>query len=85
MVSVFYAGKEMSFRSSILYLKEQLPEKSFIRTHRSYIINLKYISCIRQRSIILTTGQEVPIGVTYAKIFGHEFSRYLEDSNAVKI
>ncbi len=85
MVSVFYTGKEMSFRSSMLCLQEELPEKDFFRTHRAYIINFKYVSCIRQRSVILTTGQEVPIGITYAKIFGQEFSKYLEDSNAVKI
>ena len=85
VVSVFYAGKEMRIRSSLLCLQEQLPEKTFIRTHRSYIINLRYVSYIRQRSVILTTGQEVPIGVTYAKIVEQKFSRYLEDSHAVKI
>ncbi len=85
MVSVFYSEKEISFRSSMLYLQDQLSKRNFIRTHRSYIINLSYVSCIRQKSVVLTTGQEVPIGITYSKIFGQEFTRYLEDSNAVRI
>ncbi len=85
VVFVFYTEKKLDFKSSLLLLQKQLPEKIFIRTHRSHIINLKYISFIRHRSVVLTTGQEIPIGKTYAKSVEHEFSRYLEDSHAIKI
>lgn len=42
--------------------ENQLPPKNFIRIHKSYIINKKYVDYIEGNTLLLTNGQELPIG-----------------------
>ncbi|MEG2070651.1 MAG: LytTR family DNA-binding domain-containing protein, partial [Bacteroidales bacterium] len=49
---------------SLKKLIEELPEKQFIRIHKSYIIALKYVEIIEGNHIIIT-GEKLPIGGTY--------------------
>ncbi|HZG73452.1 MAG TPA: LytTR family DNA-binding domain-containing protein [Chondromyces sp.] len=51
-----------------------LPEDSFIRVHRSYIINVNYIKEIHPDShstflLIMTDGTKIPVSQTYSSIF----------------
>lgn len=46
-------------------MEQQLPESSFVRIHKSFIINLNRIKEVAARKIILASGKEIPIGESY--------------------
>lgn len=50
---------------SMKKILEKLPEKQFIRIHRSYIVALKNISFLQYRKIGLSNNIALPIGDTY--------------------
>jgi DNA-binding LytR/AlgR family response regulator len=57
-------GKRKSVRVPLSELLQQLPEKQFVRIHKSYVINKKYVSELRATTIkVLNT--ELPIGRTF--------------------
>jgi len=41
--------------------EQQLCGKTFLRTHRSYIVNMRFIKSVEDNDFILTTGEAVPI------------------------
>ncbi len=82
VVTIHYSGAEMlKFYSSMEQLEEKLQKKGFVRIHRSYIVNLTYISRFQQNSLILKTGIELPIGITYMERVRNAFSDYISSSN----
>lgn len=50
---------------SMKKILDKLPEKQFVRIHRSYIISKKEISYLQYRKVGLTNNMELPIGDTY--------------------
>ena len=50
-------------------MEERLPSRSFMRVHRSYIINLKKIKEVSKNRIVLDDDVEVPIGDSYRDQF----------------
>lgn len=49
---------------SLKTLEEKLPERSFMRVHRSYIVNVEHINAIED-NYILISDKSIPIGKTY--------------------
>ena len=45
--------------------EEQLPGDSFIRIHKSFILNKSYVDYLEGNTIVLKNGQQVPIGKNY--------------------
>ncbi|RFZ92772.1 DNA-binding response regulator [Mucilaginibacter conchicola] len=56
-------GRVMSLQT-MKKIEEQLPEREFVRVHRSYIVALRHINSI-ERSRITIGGQVIPIGDSY--------------------
>ena len=54
---------------SMKKMEERLPNRSFMRVHRSYIINLKMIHEISKNRISLGDDIEIPIGDSYRDQF----------------
>lgn len=50
---------------SMKKIEERLPSASFMRIHKSYIINLHHIAEINRSRIILDTKSDIPIGDNY--------------------
>ncbi len=50
---------------SMKKMEERLPKRSFMRIHRSFIINLKLIREVSKNRIVLGDDIEVPIGDSY--------------------
>ena len=46
-------------------LEEALPDDRFVRIHKSYIVNRTHVREQRAASLLLDTGDEVPIGKSY--------------------
>ena len=42
-------------------LENKLADKGFIRVHRGFLVNYKYIASIRDNAVLLTTGGDIPM------------------------
>jgi len=84
IVTIHY-GKNEKFEYWITMeeLEEQLRGKNFVRTHRSYIVNLQYIAEFQRRTIILKTGETIPVGVTYEEKVKNTFLDYMIRHNTI--
>ena len=65
-------AKPLVARMTIKAMLEKLPEKDFIRVHRSFIVPFKRIESVRNK-IISLAGAEIPIGASYEKKFLERF------------
>jgi DNA-binding LytR/AlgR family response regulator len=54
-------------------MEQQLPENSFSRIHKSFIINLNQIKSFDSKKITLFSDQEIPIGESYRNNFLTKF------------
>ena len=57
--------KPVTVLLSMKKMEERLPASSFMRIHKSYIINLCHITEINRSRIMLDTGSDIPIGDSY--------------------
>ena len=62
-VKIHYNDQSLTTRDTISSFEENLPE-TFVRIHRSYIVNLKYITEFSRKSVTVGTT-ELPISRTY--------------------
>lgn len=42
-----------------------LPKEDFVRIHKSYIVNVKFVRTITSTYVVLNDGQQIPIGKVY--------------------
>lgn len=56
---------------SMKKIEERLPMNSFMRVHRSYIINLKMIKEVNKSRIIMNSDTYIPIGDNYRDAFNN--------------
>ncbi len=52
-------------RNSLSKILEELPKDSFIRIHKSYIVNMEYIKIINSKELMLTNGVWLNLSRTY--------------------
>lgn len=57
-------------------LMEMLPEKLFVFSHRSYIVNITYIRFLTRTRIVLSNNAEIPVSRTYANKLYDTFDNY---------
>ena len=55
-------------------LEERLPSASFMRIHRSYLINLKKIQEVNKNRVIMDADTYLPIGDMYKEAFNQYLS-----------
>ncbi len=60
-------GKPIVARMTLKNLQLKLPEKQFIRVHKSYIVAFNKIKALRNRMVYLPNF-EIPLGPTYEKV-----------------
>lgn len=65
-VKIKTINKEITVRETISNMEENLPDDNFLRTHRSFIVNLKQIESWSSVEIELS-GSTIPIGRTYKR------------------
>lgn len=60
---IIYHMKEekISVRSSLKLLNKELSDYYFFQVHKSYIINLSYVSSYNYQSVTMETGESIPI------------------------
>ena len=56
-------------------IEDSLPSRSFLRIHRSYIVNLCKVDMVRQHSF-LVGSKSLPVGASYRRIVGEVLKKY---------
>jgi DNA-binding LytR/AlgR family response regulator len=62
------AAKPLLVRMTMKAMLEKLPDREFVRVHRSFIVPLARIQSVRNKTITLE-AQEIPIGSSYEADF----------------
>lgn len=63
-------------RCPLKLVEQQLPNASFLKPHRSYLVNCAHVFHITRSSIILTNRQEIPIGRGHLDEVRQQFLSY---------
>ena len=71
-------GSKTDFHGSLKDVETQLPQLLFVRPHRSYIVNMGFISEITRFDIKLTNGALIPISKAQFGTLQHKFLNYLD-------
>ena len=75
---IIYTIKEkIILRKAISEIEKDLRCKSFIRCHRSYIVNLRYVKSISKNTFILENGESIPISRHKYKEVNNYYINYL--------
>ena len=59
---VHTANAVLTTSKALSAIEKELSEYGFIRTHKSYIVNTRYIFSVERNSIILSNGENLPVG-----------------------
>lgn len=69
-------GETLNFRGSLKSLEEQLDGRSFSRCNNCYIVNLAYVTGVRDDTVVLETGDELHMSRTRKRAFMNDFTAY---------
>lgn len=73
-------GDELRTRGTLHKFCQKLPKMCFVKIHKSFIVNLKYIESYTDNSVcIYKCNQGVPISRNYLKEFKNKYQIYLKD------
>ena len=61
---VHTANAVLTTSKALSVIEKELSEYGFIRTHKSYIVNTRYIFSVERNSIILSNGENLPVSRT---------------------
>ncbi|WP_294295981.1 LytTR family DNA-binding domain-containing protein [uncultured Chryseobacterium sp.] len=64
-INIKTAEQEYIVLDTLKSMEQQLPETSFIRIHKSFIVNLHQIRNVAGKKVTLISGNELPIGESY--------------------
>lgn len=71
---------ERSFRIRLSDMEELLPKDRFCRCHNSYLVNMRRISKLDRKGLVLENGEWVPIGRSYYKAAQEKLVRFLNQA-----
>ena len=64
-------------------LEKELQGKDFFRCHKSYLVNLKYISGYNRQELILDNGEKLPLAKRRYEDFSREILRYMKVNGGI--
>lgn len=68
-VMITTVSERLTTRSTLKDMLSQLPEKDFLRVHKSFAVNASYISSVGRIHIIMKIGsKEIPLSRSYRDI-----------------
>lgn len=74
---IIAGGAPLECYGSLSVLEKQLIDFDFVRTHKSYLVNCKYIFSIEKNRIILDNKTEIPLSRQKADIVKSKFKNHL--------
>lgn len=78
--TVIHADFDLTLRSTLDTVTQQISDNRFLRTHRSFLVNMDYITKKCGNDLCLSSGEKVPLSRTCEKTFEREYGRYLTGS-----
>lgn len=73
-IKVHKINENIIVRSTLQELEKELPQEIFIRTHKSFIVNISKIDEVHSHKIVIKSA-DIPIGTTYRQIVTQKLSR----------
>lgn len=74
-VEIYTQESKNVVRSSIVTMVQELGADKFIRIHRSYLVNIKYVSVLNANSLLIE-GIELPVSRKYQENIRKHFKNY---------
>lgn len=71
----------IDFYSRINCLEEKLKERDFFRSHKSYLVNLRYVVAFDNTNIILNNKEKIPLSKRRYSEFIKTVTYYMENGN----
>lgn len=68
-------GSKLTTLFRLKNMETELPQRNFMRVHRSYIVNIDYVSSFARGKIYLSNGDYVPISINYRDTFREHFEK----------
>lgn len=69
IIAIHYGDNEVfEYYSTIAAVEKEVANSSFLRIHRSIIVNLDYVTSFSSGFVVLATGETLTVGVTYLKL-----------------
>lgn len=68
-------GTKLTTLFRLKNMETALPSDTFMRVHRSYIVNLNCLACYARGKIFLSNGDYVPISINYRDAFREHLER----------
>lgn len=78
-VLVVLADQKLPLKMTLLEFQDLLDER-FVATHRSYLVNLQYISRLLKKDVALSNGEKIPLSRRRAKEVQSDFIDYYKGS-----
>ncbi|MGP1471567.1 MAG: LytR/AlgR family response regulator transcription factor [Schwartzia sp. (in: firmicutes)] len=75
--TIYCTQQELKVYTGIEKLLEKLPEKSFLRPHRSYAVNMDFIQNLDADGVHLRTGELLPLRKNGRTEVRHQYMDYL--------
>ncbi|WP_164489045.1 MULTISPECIES: LytR/AlgR family response regulator transcription factor [unclassified Romboutsia] len=76
-ITIYTIKEEIVIRKTISEVEDDLRDNLFIRCHRSYIVNLRYVKSISKNTIILENGVSIPVSRNKYKEVNDSYINYL--------
>lgn len=77
-VEICCKDKVMSGYDSIKVLEERLKETTLLRIHKSFLVNLQYVSDVTYNGITLFDGTVIPVGRMYYMEYREAYFTYVK-------
>ncbi len=74
---VMLDGNSAEHYVSLVDIEDQLPEQTFLKCHKSFVVNMNYITRYDRKSIFMENEIVVPISKTYIKTVRETLTRFL--------
>ena len=59
-------------------MEKQLEDRRFIRIHKSYLVNFRYIYRVNAKTVVPDNGFELPVSRTYQNEAQKKFKEYMQ-------
>uniref|UniRef100_UPI0005A97D52 LytR/AlgR family response regulator transcription factor n=1 Tax=Faecalimicrobium dakarense TaxID=1301100 RepID=UPI0005A97D52 len=73
-------NKSFDARYSLEKIEKDLKQDKFVRCHKSFLVNLSYVENIKTNTLILESGEEVPVSRYRYKDVKERFLKFLGDT-----
>lgn len=76
-IDIHTYSEKITVRKKISEIETMLPDEHFVRCHRSYIVNIRYIKSIEKCNLVLENGVKIPISRGRFKELNEVFINYI--------